>query len=397
MSLCLIVLGMHRSGTSAITGVLNILGAELGKDLLPPTLDNPKGFFENKEINYFNEFVLMPALKTTWDDLNPIDEDSIKDRLKNFYKEGKNIVLSNFSNSKICAVKDPRLCILFPFWEDIFTELGFKIKIVVPIRHPVEVAQSLMKRNKMPLEKGILLWMKYNLMAEYYSRKYKRIFIKFNDLLNNPEETIKRIGKALNIKFPKTYETVRNQIENFLDENLKHHTAELEVLPDYIPSYVKELYSFLFKGKRKNYAQLDKLRKAYKEAVEFYNMAFALKERKFKVNYYKENIKDLLDFFVIDIINFSFINKKISIGGLACLKSKYNPEDFEILLKTRNGTYTAKWKIPSPFYAQKNPKNPNSKNARFSVEIETTDEFVIFLRIKRDSKALLNLAEGYLI
>ena len=41
---CIIVLGMHRSGTSALTRVLNLLGVELGTNFVPPDWDNPKGF-----------------------------------------------------------------------------------------------------------------------------------------------------------------------------------------------------------------------------------------------------------------------------------------------------------------------------------------------------------------
>ena len=52
------VLGMHRSGTSAITKGLEVLGVNLGDNLLPPKDDNPKGFFEDRDLVNLNERVL---------------------------------------------------------------------------------------------------------------------------------------------------------------------------------------------------------------------------------------------------------------------------------------------------------------------------------------------------
>ena len=64
---CMFILGMHRSGTSALAGVLHHLGVELGKDLMPPGKDdNPKGFFENNKVYSINE-TLLEHLNSTWD------------------------------------------------------------------------------------------------------------------------------------------------------------------------------------------------------------------------------------------------------------------------------------------------------------------------------------------
>ena len=63
----LLVLGMHRSGTSALTGVLQKLGAELGEELLAPTPDNPKGYFENSRIVDVHES-LLHGLARGWQD-----------------------------------------------------------------------------------------------------------------------------------------------------------------------------------------------------------------------------------------------------------------------------------------------------------------------------------------
>ena len=68
-----IVLGMHRSGTSTITRSLKILGVELGDNLMPPLENNPKGFWEDLDINYFNIKVLR-FLEKDWHHLLPLQK-----------------------------------------------------------------------------------------------------------------------------------------------------------------------------------------------------------------------------------------------------------------------------------------------------------------------------------
>ena len=55
MQKCIVVLGMHRSGTSVLMGVLSMLGVELGLNLMAPTEGNPRGYFENQSICELND------------------------------------------------------------------------------------------------------------------------------------------------------------------------------------------------------------------------------------------------------------------------------------------------------------------------------------------------------
>jgi len=112
--IALIILGMHRSGTSALTGVLNLMVVSLGKELLQPQLDNPKGYFENREITIFNEKVLLPVLDSTWWDLKLVKIEQIINS-NDLIEKAKDIITRNFQEETIFAIKDPRMCILFPF------------------------------------------------------------------------------------------------------------------------------------------------------------------------------------------------------------------------------------------------------------------------------------------
>lgn len=267
----LIILGMHRSGTSALTGVLNLMGVSLGKELLPPQPDNPKGFFENKEITLFNEQILFPALNSTWWDLKPIAKAQLEQLINSeeLINKAKNIILNNFKYDEIVAIKDPRMCILFPFWEKVLKDLLFDIKVIIPLRNPYEVAMSLKHRhgNAFTLEYGLLLWCKYLLYAEFYSRNYQRVFVYFDDLLNNPKKVIDEIVSVLKIEFPYKFENISRQVDNFLEKKLKHYNynASISKLP-----LIKDIIELFFsKVKKLNYEKLNQLKKQYETLVQF--------------------------------------------------------------------------------------------------------------------------------
>ena len=71
ISTAILVAGMHRSGTSALTGALNVLGISLGQHLLAPGEDNPKGYWEHQSAVEIHER-LLTALERRWDDVRPL-------------------------------------------------------------------------------------------------------------------------------------------------------------------------------------------------------------------------------------------------------------------------------------------------------------------------------------
>src|SRR2546430_7862103 len=66
-----LVMGMHRSGTSAVTRVLNLLGLRLPRDLLSPAKSNELGFWEGREVVALNDNILL-GLNRDWADPKPL-------------------------------------------------------------------------------------------------------------------------------------------------------------------------------------------------------------------------------------------------------------------------------------------------------------------------------------
>ncbi len=114
----LLILGMHRSGTSALARVVNLLGFDAGNKLMGPVEgDTPRGFWENVEIVDLHDR-LLATLASSWSDTNPLPRDrwSSPD-IYPFRRELEEILDRNFSEQAYWMVKDPRLCRLLPFWQ----------------------------------------------------------------------------------------------------------------------------------------------------------------------------------------------------------------------------------------------------------------------------------------
>jgi len=103
----ILVLGMHRSGTSALTRVLNLRGADLGRDLLAPKDDNELGFWENQTILDLHE-KLLAQLGATWHDTVLPEEWLDSEPAHRFKQELADTLGQQFGNSRLQLVKDPR-------------------------------------------------------------------------------------------------------------------------------------------------------------------------------------------------------------------------------------------------------------------------------------------------
>lgn len=111
---CLIVLGVHRSGTSAMPGLLGEMGCDLPKDLMPPNDMNEKGFFESNKITDLNEAILASA-GMTWFDQNCFPEPWYSSpKFTEFRKLARAALQDEFAESSLFILKDPRICRLVP-------------------------------------------------------------------------------------------------------------------------------------------------------------------------------------------------------------------------------------------------------------------------------------------
>lgn len=233
-----IVLGSHRSGTSLLAAGLESLGANLGSIKISASNENPKGFFENEDILNFNDRFLN-FLGGRWD--NPlfdgrkaIDSKTDKDLLP-WLDEGTKIIISNFDSQPFVAIKDPRICQLLPFWQQLLSRCGYdkeKIHYIHIARHPMEVAKSQFKRRQANpsfyclgdnLFETVSLWFSLSYQALRDIDSDKNILVLYDELLYHPRHQLDRLRKFLGIEC--AVDKIDHFCTLFVDETLKRNMA----------------------------------------------------------------------------------------------------------------------------------------------------------------------------
>jgi len=138
-----LVLGMHRSGTSYLASVLAALGVSMGEELLPADAGNPRGYFEDLSVLAFHKKLLsnrMPAGQTRADFLPGVDFDPSWTSEEAGEAEA---LLSHLAREGFWGWKEPRSCLFLEQW----LELMPKARCVAVFRHPLEVYYSFLKRG----------------------------------------------------------------------------------------------------------------------------------------------------------------------------------------------------------------------------------------------------------
>jgi len=188
------IVGMHRSGTSAVGRLLENIGFEFGNNLLEGIYSiNDDGFWEDKEVIALNEHIFQ-LYDFNWFDFERMPGKWWEDvKIKELVGVAETWYYESFSGEKAIAVKDPRFCRLLPFWKRVFQGLDLHLHILFVYRHPVEVAASLKKRDGFPLQLGYLLWLSYTIDALYYSRNLSLSIINYEEMLKEPDRVINRL------------------------------------------------------------------------------------------------------------------------------------------------------------------------------------------------------------
>ncbi|EFM09141.1 glycosyl transferase family 2 [Paenibacillus curdlanolyticus YK9] len=238
------VLGMHRSGTSAITRAINIAGAYVGEsnELVQPLVDNPKGFWEYQEFVDINDRVLN-QLDSAWDTVDVFpDKWWTREEIVSIKEEIKSIISDKFMDNRLWVFKDPRTCILLPLWKEVFSELQMKAKFVLSIRNPLDVYASLHKRDGYSESKSIGLWAHYTASAIHWTASDERLFVQYDAFLDHPVPYMQRLCRFIGSEME--YERMEAEVKEFLNPSLRHSNSESTAFTSNLqyPFIYRELY-----------------------------------------------------------------------------------------------------------------------------------------------------------
>jgi hypothetical protein len=189
----ILVLGMYRSGTSALTGALAKAGAVPGAHLTPATTDNPEGSWECAPVVRLND-QLLQRLGARWDGVAPLPAGwPALPAVQALRAEAADIIRTEFGDAKLAVLKDPRLCRLLPFWREVLADAGFAVCGALMVRRPMEVAASLARREQFAPEKSLALWLAHLIEAERDSRGLSRATLSYDALLADPAGALARV------------------------------------------------------------------------------------------------------------------------------------------------------------------------------------------------------------
>ncbi len=232
MKQALVVLGMHRSGTSSIAGAFSLLGARAPATLLEPAPDNPRGFWESRLIIGRNDDLLTLG-GSYWRDWRRFDIATVPpDELVRWRGDVSRTLVEEFGDASAIVLKDPRMCRLGDGWDGVLSTAGYRAGYVLPVRPPLEVARSLMRRNGLTVAEGLLLWLRHVLDAEIATRGQPRRIMVWSDFMQDWRAEVARLSSVIGWT-PKHSARTDAKVDAFLDVGLRNERlGDPDAAPD---------------------------------------------------------------------------------------------------------------------------------------------------------------------
>ena len=216
---------MHRSGTSLVTRLVNLLGTSLGSPerLMKANADNPKGYWEHTGFVEINDQILArfggsysepPTFPSGWE-----TSPELQDLRESAYR----LITQEFADSLNWGWKDPRTCLTLPFWQQLIPVMRY----VICLRNPADVAQSLHERDHFDFTRSSRLWLRYVSAILRGTAAFQRRFVFYEDLMLDWSSQLDALSSFLNGSSAVVTDEVRRQSAAFVDGELHHHATPL--------------------------------------------------------------------------------------------------------------------------------------------------------------------------
>jgi hypothetical protein len=238
-----LILGMHRSGTSLLSSLVQALGITVGENLLPSDIHNPAGYFEDRECVEIQDR-LLEALSQPWNGekgmlpfpsqwwRTPVMQPLVKE-------------LAGWIDRRIAcglhiwAVKDPRTTRFLPLWQELLQERGITVRYVLAVRDPAAMVASAVARDNVPARRMYLTWLRYNMEALLYAgANLAGVFI-YSQWFNDGKAQIHRLATALDVPIDGV------KFDNMLGRLLRSDLQRQDGSGHEAPSWASHVYSRL--------------------------------------------------------------------------------------------------------------------------------------------------------
>ena len=273
--IALFVLGMARSGTSAITRVLSLCGGTLPVGMCGADANNPLGYWEPRAAIMLNESILRRHGSNWYDPTLRLQEEGAFDAEEKAAGIAKiQAFLATLPAAPVVVIKDPRITALSGMWFEAAHQAGLDVRTVIAVRHPAEVIASAAKYARTSPELSSALWLKHNLLAERHTRGVPRVFVDYANLLDDWRREMKRISAALEIDLD-TREG--GAIEEFLTPDLRRQRHCGSVTDLFGTDWISAVYEALCAAPQDDppdVSTLDRVYESYRASEHDFRMAF---------------------------------------------------------------------------------------------------------------------------
>lgn len=219
----ILVLGMHRSGTSALTWLLGQMGAALPRDAIPASGENSKGYWESTGLVAADDR-LVRAAGSSWFDPRPLAVSNMPAALlAERVEDIRTAIADGWGSAPLIAIKDPRQCRCVPVMVELLTTAGIEPRAVLMLRSAADVAASLRSRDATTQGYAELLWLRHMIDAERDSRPLRRAVVSYDRLLADWRATAASIAPLLGREGWSSDN--EGEIDAFLDPTLRHHAG----------------------------------------------------------------------------------------------------------------------------------------------------------------------------
>ncbi len=221
-------LGMHRSGTSLVSRMLNLLGVHLGphQSVSGTREDNPKGFWEHHQLAQLNDEILA-RFGGRWDQPPAFPASWWSDpRLGDLREKARRLLTDDFATAPLWGWKDPRTCLTLPFWQDLIGSARY----VICVRNPSAVAASLIRRDGMSPEKAERLWLTHVQSSLAHTSGQPRMFVFYEDIISEWAPELRRMAAFIGRPERGEDPHVHASVGAFLEPELCHHHLSMEDL-----------------------------------------------------------------------------------------------------------------------------------------------------------------------
>jgi len=165
---------------------------------MPPQADNPDGFWEHLGFVALND-QLLSELGGAWDLPPKANEDFLTARLDPLRLKAR-LLIEKFDSASVWGWKDPRNSLTLPFWQQLLPRL----KTIVVVRNPLEVAHSMKERNGTSYSFGLRLWEIYNRRVIEETNGKERLISHYDSFFQDPELELLRITDFIGLPNAKT-------------------------------------------------------------------------------------------------------------------------------------------------------------------------------------------------